>query len=126
MIIELRGPIFSPYADLIVERHCYRMTEKVADVGDARVELLHRAHFKHPTPWYWNQVHARPRADYHVVTDGGIVYGPWLEGTGERNKTTRFKGYWSMRTTAQSLRTSLPVLVEPIVRDLVQELNGWG
>lgn len=123
--VELRGPFFAPYAHLIVERHLWRMTEAVANAGDARVEILHRANFRQPTPWYWNQVHAKARAGYHVVTDGGVIYGPWLEGTGERNKSTRFKGYFSMRTAAQSLRTSIPVIVEPVVRDLCADLNGF-
>ena len=124
MSVEFRGPFFATYAPLIVERHLWRMTERVADVGDARVEILHRAHFRRPRPVYWNKVHAKPRADYHVVTDGGVIYGAWLEGTGSRNETTRFKGYWSFRTATQSLRASVPVIVAPIVRDLCEELNG--
>lgn len=124
MIVILSGPFFAPYADLIVERHLYEMTRRVAEVGDARVEILHRAYFKDPTPYYWEQVHAKARQDHHVVTDGGVIYGPWLEGTGERNKTTRFKGYWSFRTATQSLKASLPVIVDPVVTDLCAELNG--
>jgi hypothetical protein len=122
--VEFHGPFFAPYAPLIVERHLWRMTEAVARAGDARVEILHRAYFRQPTPVYWNKPIAKPRLDYHVVTDGGVIYGPWLEGTGSRNKTTRFKGYWSFRTAAQSLRTSIPVIVDPVVRDLCRELNG--
>lgn len=37
-----------------------------------------------------------------VVTDEGIVYGNWLEGTSSRNHATRFKGYWSFRKAAQA------------------------
>lgn len=120
----LIGPFFAPYAHLTVERHLHLLTERVADVADARVEILHRAFFRNPTPYYWTKVHAKPRAGYHVVTDGGIVYGPWLEGESERNKTTRFKGYRSMRLATQSVITSLPRIVDPVITDLCRELNG--
>jgi hypothetical protein len=36
-----------------------------------------------------------------LISDGGVIYGPWLEGISERNKTTRFKGYSSFRRAAQ-------------------------
>jgi hypothetical protein len=36
-----------------------------------------------------------------VITDGGVVYGSWLEGVSSRNTTTRFKGYASFRRVGQ-------------------------
>lgn len=38
-----------------------------------------------------------------VVTTDLATYGPWLEGTGSRNLTTRFKGYQSFRKAGQVL-----------------------
>ena len=43
-----------------------------------------------------------PKTDI-VVTSSLATYGPWLEGTGSRNQTTRFKGYHSFRKAAQEL-----------------------
>jgi hypothetical protein len=39
-----------------------------------------------------------------VVTSELATYGPWLEGTGSRNVTTRFKGYHGFRKAAQVLQ----------------------
>jgi len=39
-----------------------------------------------------------------TISDGGVLYGPWLEGTSSRNQTTRFKGYASFRRTGQWLQ----------------------
>jgi len=36
-----------------------------------------------------------------VVTTDLASYGPWLEGIGSRNETTRFKGYHGYRMAAQ-------------------------
>ena len=39
-----------------------------------------------------------------IVTSGNAMYGPWLEGTGSRNATTRFKGYHGYRLASQVTR----------------------
>lgn len=122
--MPVSGPFFDARAEVIMVRGGQRIMRVVAEEADARVEILHKAFFRQPTPFYWTQVHARPRADYWVVTDGGIVYGPWLEGTGSRNRTTRFKGYRSFRLAAQSIRANLGAIVDPAVSELCRELNG--
>jgi hypothetical protein len=38
-----------------------------------------------------------------IVTTELATYGPWLEGTGSRNETTRFKGYHGYRMAGQQL-----------------------
>lgn len=42
---------------------------------------------------------------YLVVTSSLASYGPWLEGTGSRNQTTRFKGYRSFQMAAQLMQS---------------------
>jgi len=39
-----------------------------------------------------------------VISDSGVVYGPWLEGVGSRNQATRFKGYAIFRRTRDKLQ----------------------
>lgn len=58
------------------------------------------------------------------IDDGGVVYGPWLEGTSGRNATTRFKGYASFRRTAQFMRKSAAKVLKAHVDRAVRELNG--
>ena len=36
-----------------------------------------------------------------IISDGGVDYGPWLEGISSRNTNTRFPGYFSFRRAAQ-------------------------
>lgn len=57
-------------------------------------------HFKNPTGYYESQVRIEQGPRGPFLTDGGEagpVYGPWLEGVGSRNHTTRFKGYHAFR-----------------------------
>lgn len=123
--MPVKGPFFSPGADAHVDRGIAHMVRDVAREADRRVEILHKAFFRHPTPFYWTQVHAVPRADYWAVTDGGIVYGHWLEGTGSRNRTTRFKGYKAFRLVTQSLQNdkTLKIITDPAVSEICFELN---
>lgn len=50
---------------------------------------------------YESWVHAEHVQDHWEVTDRWIVYGPWLEGDGSRDATTRFHGYHSFRIVSQ-------------------------
>lgn len=57
------------------------------------------------------------------VAGPGAIYGPWLEGTGSRNQTTRFKGYSSFRKTAQWLDKEKGGVLRAHVGRLVKGLN---
>lgn len=47
-----------------------------------------------------------------VVTTDLATYGPWLEGTGSRNETTRFKGYHGFRMAGQAIERDAQALAD--------------
>jgi len=57
------------------------------------------------------------------IDDSKVVYGPWLEGTGSRNETTRFKGYSSFRRTTQFMEERKTGIIHKWVTKLVGELT---
>jgi hypothetical protein len=124
--MAVHGPFFSANIDNVVDAFVQKIERKVAQEAEDRVGRYMRKFFRTNTPYYWLHVQAKPRADYHVVTDGGIVYGPWLNGTGSRNKTTRFKGYKHFRLTVQELNNpkQIAYIVDPVVADMIEVLNG--
>lgn len=87
---------------------------------------------RHPTPYYETQITTTRRStggaaqasSIRRVHDRGIVYGPWLEGTSERNRTTRFKGYASFRRARQSVQDRVPQLVDRALRRCIAGLGG--
>ena len=79
---------------------------------------------RHPTPYYETQINIRDQGDASVVNDRGIVYGPWLEGTGSRNRTTRFKGYASFRRATATLQGQVPRLVQVVLRRYLAKMGG--
>lgn len=72
---------------------------------------------------YRRNIHGRVSGLNGRIDDGNVVYGPWLEGTGSRNQTTRFKGYHSFRTVYQSMEKHKGKVIKAHVQRAVQELN---
>jgi hypothetical protein len=58
-----------------------------------------------------------------IVTNEIATYGPWLEGTGSRNLTTRFKGYNGMRRAALALNAAARMYAEDAIHPYVREMN---
>lgn len=129
--IIVRGPVFTGAAPLLMEKTRLDVELAVTKETQRRVRLLGQTSFRyeHPTynvPGKWrSQVRTVARNDYHVVTDSAIIYGHWLEGTGSRNRTTRFKGYFMWRRTYQTMnRTGAMDIARPIVERAVRFING--
>lgn len=80
---------------------------------------------QNPTPFYETQLMVeRQTAEVVWVHDRGVIYGPWLEGTGSRNRTTKFKGYRAVRQTTQELQRKAVTIVQPYVEQLIRRLGG--
>ena len=72
---------------------------------------------------YRRNIHGEVQETQGRIDDSGVVYGPWLEGVGSRNATTRFKGYSSFRRTAQKMEELAPEIATRHVQQAVQELS---
>lgn len=79
---------------------------------------------RNPTPYYETQLMTERSGDTQLIHDRDVVYGPWLEGVGSRNATTRFKGYRALRTAAQQLEAQAPAVLAPLVDIAVGRLNA--
>lgn len=58
-----------------------------------------------------------------VVTTDLATYGPWLEGTGSRNESTRFKGYHGFRAAAGELDGHAEELAEQSLQPYIERCN---
>lgn len=91
--IDEDGPLFR-HAELVVIPEFLRDAEN--EIGEMGVQVITHELYKvirDPTPYYWTRTRKYRRGGDIVIDDARIVYGPWLEGTSEKNRTTRFKGY---------------------------------
>jgi hypothetical protein len=59
-----------------------------------------------------------------LLHDSNWIYGPWLEGTSDRNKSTRFKGYASFRKTRDWLDKRKDKVGDALKHKIIRELTG--
>ena len=120
--IITEGPIFD---GRIVSHIKSGIEEAIHDIApyvhDELVDVLKRS-FKNGTGAYVSRIDTTFVNSSLAVDDGGSVYGPWLEGVGSRNATTRFKGYASFRRTAQKLQNDRHI--EDVVKQNVMKRIG--
>lgn len=95
--VSKTGPLFNGMAKAAARQFTREASLEIAKEGQSMwISQLNRS-MKHPTGYYTSQIKIDRSGTTNKVHDSGVVYGPWLEGTGSRNRTTRFKGYHSMR-----------------------------
>ena len=112
--IKAKGPIFAGRSGAVVGNATRQAVKELAQLGEERLALTLRPRpggvylsaseagkGKASTGNYRRNLRTRVSATTARIDDGGIVYGPWLEGVGSRNAVTRFKGYAMWRRTRQ-------------------------
>ena len=102
--VQMTGPLFDGRLEAAVAAGVDEAEQRIAEAGVnvVRAELAHV--LQHPTGHYQSVIQTDRAVGDWAVTDGGIVYGPWLAGVSERNRSTRFKGYAHWRRAGQRLQ----------------------
>lgn len=121
--VTYSGPIFDGRAKVMTDRAVRDMEHHLGSVGADYVRAELERVLRKETPYYRLQVTSTEYPGRTVVNDGGVVYGPWLEGTGSRNRTTRFKGYSTFRRMTQKLNAEAPRILAPYVDALIEKIN---
>lgn len=135
--VTVKGPLFDGRFSPILRQGMQAAIENLVKLGEQRLDQMLRPRpggvylsvveaqpGKASTGHYRRNVHGRVDNLYGLITDGGVVYGPWLEGIGSRNQTTRFKGYASFRRTGEWLQQQVPKVVAFHTDKIVRSLNG--
>lgn len=122
-MVRTSGPIFNGEAARILDR----MTEEIADTvaKQGKQDVLQRLGqvLRHPTGRYESRLRVNERGTQATVDDQRSVYGPWLEGTGSRNSSTRFKGYATFRLVRQQLDAKARRIADEVVARTIGRLQ---
>ena len=134
--IDTSGPLFRGGKERI-HAATRRIVQAMIEAGEQRLDetlrprpkgvylsVAEAGKGKGSTGHYRRNVHSRQVNLAGIITDGGVVYGPWLEGTSSRNQSTRFKGYRSFRRTYQWLRENVGKITRPVVDRMTKDLGG--
>lgn len=118
--VRTSGPVFDGSFAMEMRRAAQEIEQELGDQLVERIQERLDTVLVNPTGFYRSQIRAEPRGEITVVNDSGVVYGPWLEGVGSRNKTTRFKGYSTFRKVAQEFDREAPKMADEIVMKYVR------
>jgi hypothetical protein len=121
--VEYQGPIFDGRAKAMTDRAVREWEHHLGEVGADYVRGELDRVLRKQTPYYRLQITSTEYPGRTVINDGGVIYGPWLEGTGSRNKTTRFKGYATFRRMTAKLNAESTRILQPYVDMLVERIN---
>ena len=98
------GPLFDGRAENAIEDALNAVEQQTAEYGANLIRTRMNQTFRVQTPYYRLQNKARVDGAHWKISDAGVIYGPWLEGVGSRNATTRFKGYANYRRSVQQIQ----------------------
>lgn len=123
--IRARGPIYDKDVKAVIKK---QMRAAKREIGEDLVEQVQRQLDRvlvNPTGYYRSQIDFTVNQGNGnvIVHDRGVVYGPWLEGTGSRNATSRFKGYRTFRQITQRAKDDAEKTTGDHVKVIVKELS---
>ena len=122
--VDPRGPLFDARAEKEVADAENDALKAVATIGASMVRSRMAAVFRKETPFYrFANVAAKDPPGWKVWDQDKTVYGHWLEGVGSRNRTTRFKGYFTYRRITQELRARAQTIADGVIRRHVDKLQ---
>lgn len=122
--VTVSGPIFQPaVVSAAVDRLCRDIADDGGDAIAAQWLSNLNTSIRVNTGRYVSNINVRAEPHGALVNDNKVIYGNWLEGTGSRNKTTRFKGYSSLRRAVATVRPRIPAIVAPSVSRFVRRVN---
>lgn len=122
--VQAYGPVFDGRAEAELAKAADEWEKNLATVGASMVRTNLNAVLRRQTPYYRLRVEAAKDGPGWKIWDQGVIYGPWLEGVGSRNRTTRFKGYATFRRTAMQIDARAVQVGQPIVTRYVERMNG--
>ena len=122
--LEASGPVFSGALEAGVASALIDAKLAIAKEGENMIQNRLSSVLQQPSGFYESQIQTdRVKANV-VITDGGVVYGSWLEGTSSRNRTSRFKGYKTFRITKRLLQGKAPTIAQLVVHGKVRKVTA--
>lgn len=103
VLVITSGPLFDGRAAVAMEAFTIAGAAAIGDEAYLDVRRTLGQVLRNPSGFYESRVQHNQAGGMSYVHDGNVIYGPWLEGTGSRNATTRFKGYHTFRQVTQRI-----------------------
>lgn len=129
-IVQLSGPLLEGRGPLILDDFMKANLNLIANLAEDAVQQELDVVLQNPTGFYRSQISSTVRTGVGrtipdiTLHDSGVIYGPWLAGTGSRNApVTRFKGYTHWRKATQRIEKLAPQTTVFTFKQLVRKLS---
>lgn len=122
--VILSGPLFEGVAGEATQRFVEDTVRELTELGMQHLTSPMPDGVPALTGNYRRNINPTINGASAQIDDSDVIYGPWLEGTGSRNQTTRFKGYSTFRRANQWLQDQVPEVAQKYAEVLVKELGG--
>lgn len=122
LTLTATGPLFDGTAERVIADVRDEGADRVAQAleDDVRSEVRTRA--SHPTGNYERSIVTTRAVSSRIVSDSGVLYGDWLEGTSGRNHRSSFKGFQMFRRARQGFEIS--GAVQRTIQQVFDEKKG--
>ena len=134
--LEMTGPLFKAGGPRL-EKEVNGAIRELVQMGEARLaetlrpqpagvylSVSEAAKNKASTGNYRRNLSTEFKHLSALISDGGVVYGPWLEGISSRNRATRFKGYASFRRVGDWLNGKSRDVFDAYIRRFITRMNA--
>jgi hypothetical protein len=124
--VQAYGPMFDGRAERAMAEAVDEAEQEIARQGaDHLKHDLGAPPFQAPTGWYASHITEKKMGSLWAVWDTGVIYGPWLAGTGSKNwPVTRFRGYNHWRRLVTYLNRIAKPVTEKIINRAIARLGG--
>lgn len=122
--VDRHGPMFDGRASAAVRAFIDDAEHEIAQEGVNIVQAQLDRVLRTQTPYYRTQITTERAGGDWRVTDGGVVYGPWLAGVGSRNAPkTRFRGYNHWKVATRRLQALAKVTAEKVLPKYLRRMQ---
>lgn len=111
-----KGPMFNGKMAAALGTYSDQVEYKIATYAEDLVQQRLASSLQNPTGYYQSKVTVERAGTGYRLWDQGVVYGPWLEGTGSRNApVTSFAGYSSFRRAKAMTNQKAPQIAAELL-----------
>lgn len=120
--VKVSGPIFTGQAQAAVDAYIDAAEDAVATEGVNEVQRILGSVLRNPTGFYESRIQTGRQREDMAVTDGGVIYGAWLE-SGAYTPPTRFRGYGHFRQATQRLQARADRIAQSVIGPFIDRMN---
>lgn len=122
--VVVDGPLADGSAKDILHEWLDESKQKIAEYAVRQLDAVHMDKTGRATGHYQSEIRSALLTYHDVLIHDPVIYGPWLEGTSERNRSTRFKGYHLWRRARDVTQREAGNIAQDLLPPYLDRIGG--